>query len=95
MGETRLLFWTADPNVEKEILGQNYAGSIREHECHPGMQTARECLSQTTHLSISNFSAIPLNSYLDHNIRHLVYLETNKIKHQYIIDYKYNKNTTL
>jgi hypothetical protein len=93
--ESQLLYWTRDSVVEKSILNQSYTGSVREHDCHPGVQSARLCLSQTAHLSISNYSAIPLNSYLKHQITHQVFLETNKIKHTYIVDYDYTKNTPL
>lgn len=95
MGESQILFWTSDKDIEKSLLSQNYTGSVRERECHPGMQSARLCLSQTSHLSISNYALVPLNSYLKHEIKHIVYLDTDKIKHQYLVNYSYQKNTPL
>lgn len=93
--ESNLFFWTADTNLEKSLLNQNFSGSVRNRECHPGVQSARECISQTSHLSISNFSGIPLEKTLKQTILHKVTLEPDKVAHKYEVSYEYSKKIEL
>lgn len=95
IGESNLLFWTTDSVLEQSMLSQNYSGSVRSRECHPGVQSARECISQTSHLSISNFSAISLSGKLRQSILHKITLEPEKVAHKYEISYEYIKNVEL
>ena len=52
------LLWSSHSDVEKNILSQNFSGSVRKYDCHPAMSSSRLCLPQTSHLNFSNFSLI-------------------------------------
>ncbi len=93
IGENQLFFWTRDSSVEQTILDQPYSGSVIPHICHPSLHFTRLCLSQTTYLNESNFSLVPVNHDLNRQVTHKVWLEEGNIRHEYLVDYQFIKNT--
>ncbi len=91
VGENQLLFWTADSSAEESILDQVYSGSVLPHLCHSGLRSTRLCLAQTTYLNQSNFSLSPVDHNLQRQTTHTVWLETNRVLHEYSIDYQFTK----
>lgn len=90
-----ILLWTSNVDLEKNIQGLPFSGTVQLNNCHSSMASARVCLFETSHLNFSNYSLIPLNNYLQKDITHSVTPTVLSVEHDIKVNYKYLKSAPL
>ncbi|OGD83733.1 hypothetical protein A2572_00730 [Candidatus Collierbacteria bacterium RIFOXYD1_FULL_40_9] len=88
-------FWVSDPVLQSQIFNLPVAKNINQKDCLPAISTSRKCIPQTIHLNLSNFSSIPLNGYLERELKIVSTPQVLTVDHEIVLNSKYLKPTPL
>lgn len=87
--------WVSDTSLQSQIFNLPVAKNINQKDCLPAISTSRKCIPQTIHLNLSNFSSIPLNSYLERELLVVSTPQVLTVDHEISLNSRYLKSTPL